>query len=160
MRNATGSNALGAMSELKGKKALVVGLAATGLSVSRFLARRGALVSAYDSKPAGAFSSADELRALGVNILTGEANATVDKDAELVIVSPGVPYDNAILVGARERGARVISEIELAFDYMDAPVVAIAGTNGKTTTTELIGEIFKRAGRKTFVGGNIGTPAI
>lgn len=149
-----------AASELKGRKALVAGLAATGLSVARFLVKCGADVRAYDSRPMESLPGADVLEGMGVSFVTGAADPGMAGDAALVVVSPGVPFDNAVLVSARKRGAVVISEVELAFRYADAPVVAIAGTNGKTTTTELVGAIFKKAGMAAFVGGNIGTPAI
>ncbi len=147
--------------DLKDKKILVVGLARTGAAVARFLAERGARVTVSDSK--GREALVDFLEALsGLDIayeLGGHGDDTF-RAADLIVVSPGVPMNIAPLTLARNSGVPVISEIELAYRYIDAPIAAITGTNGKTTTTTLTGEIFRKCGFSTFVGGNIGNPLI
>lgn len=145
---------------LSGRRALVVGLAATGLSAARFLKKCGAVVIATDSKPLKDIPAAEELNSLGIEVKAGGHEGLEALGFDLVIVSPGVPHDLKLLCDLRDLGAEVISDIELAFRFIDAPVIAIAGTNGKTTTTTLLGEVLKDAGKKVFVGGNIGTPAV
>ncbi|MBI4950076.1 MAG: UDP-N-acetylmuramoyl-L-alanine--D-glutamate ligase [Deltaproteobacteria bacterium] len=149
-----------AMEALNGRRALVVGLAATGLSSARFLKKCGAVVTATDSKLLKDIPAADELNALGIEVKAGGHEGLEKGGFDLVIVSPGVPHGLKVLRDLRDLGAEVISDVELAYRFMDAPVIAIAGTNGKTTTTTLLGEVLKDAGKKVFVGGNIGTPAV
>jgi UDP-N-acetylmuramoylalanine--D-glutamate ligase len=145
--------------ELNGKQVVVVGLARTGVSVARFLAARGARVTVTDMKPADALQDhVDALAGLDLQLQLGGHDLDRFRTADLVVVSPGVPMDVPPLAAAREGGGAVISEIELASRFIAAPIVAITGTNGKTTTTTLTGEIFRAAGRATFVGGNIGNP--
>jgi UDP-N-acetylmuramoylalanine--D-glutamate ligase len=145
---------------LSGINALVVGIASTGISCSRFLRKSGAIVTATDSRPEHELKGLDPLKRIGVNIVAGGHEGVSLDGVQLAIVSPGVPQDAGILNALRKRGAEAISDIELAYLFMDSPVVAVAGTNGKSTTVSLIGEVLKEAGRKVFVGGNIGTPAI
>ncbi len=149
-----------AASSLSGKRALVVGLALTGAASARLLKRCGATVTATDSKGLAELPQAKELQGYGVEIKAGGHEGIDPSSFDLVIVSPGVPFDLPLLEGARRGGAEVISDIELAYRFIDAPVLAIAGTNGKTTTTTLLGKVFEDAGKKVFVGGNIGTPAV
>lgn len=147
--------------ELKGKNILVVGLARTGTAVVRFLAERGARVTVTDMK--GEAELADCLSALaGLPVVyqLGRHDEQAFRTADLIVVSPGVPMDIPPLVAARGAGRRIISEIELAAAFITAPLVGITGTNGKTTTTTLTGEIFRASGFTTFVGGNIGNPLI
>ncbi|HXG50095.1 MAG TPA: UDP-N-acetylmuramoyl-L-alanine--D-glutamate ligase [candidate division Zixibacteria bacterium] len=147
--------------ELKNKKIMVVGLARTGLETARFLARKGADVVVSDRR--GADELAEGIRGLaGLPVryrLGGEDPAWI-KGLDLVVPSPGVAADNPLLVAAARRGVEVLSEIELASRFIAAPLVAVTGTNGKSTTTTLIGEMLERDGRKVFVGGNIGAPLI
>ncbi|MEK6532082.1 MAG: UDP-N-acetylmuramoyl-L-alanine--D-glutamate ligase [Deltaproteobacteria bacterium] len=145
---------------LSGVSALVVGIASTGVSCARFLRKCGADVVATDSRPAEEIPEVDGLKALGVKITAGGHEGVDLNPTGLVIVSPGVPYNIPLLAAARQAGAHVISDIELAYLFIDSPIVAIAGTNGKTTTTTLIGEMLKDAGIRAFVGGNIGRPVI
>jgi UDP-N-acetylmuramoylalanine--D-glutamate ligase len=145
--------------ELTGKHIVVVGLARTGVSVTRFLVSRGARVVVTDMK--GRELLQEHLAALAgvqVELQLGGHDLATFRGADLVVVSPGVPMDIPPLVESRRAGVPVISEIELAARFITAPMVAITGTNGKTTTTTLVGEIFRHAGRETFVGGNIGNP--
>jgi len=147
--------------ELIDKKILVVGLARTGAATARLLAERGARVTVSDNRVRGAL--ADFLAMLSDLEITYEFGGHGDEtftSADLIVVSPGVPMNIAPLELARKRNVPVISEIELAYAFLDAPIAAITGTNGKTTTTSLTGAIFRSCGFKTFVGGNIGNPLI
>ncbi|MFA7467128.1 MAG: UDP-N-acetylmuramoyl-L-alanine--D-glutamate ligase [Desulfotomaculaceae bacterium] len=147
--------------KLKGKKVLVVGAAKTGLSTARFLLRRGADVTVTDSKEKDKFNGdLDELLKNGVRAVLGNYPDVQPGIYDLLVVSPGVPPSVAPLVSARQQGIPVTGELELVYRYARTPIVAITGTNGKTTTTSLVGEIFKAAGRRTLVGGNIGTTLV
>jgi UDP-N-acetylmuramoylalanine--D-glutamate ligase len=147
--------------EFKNKKIVVVGLARTGAAVARFLSERGAFVTVTDLKDKEALAPfLERLAGLSINLELGRHEEHSFLTADLIVVSPGVPMEIAPLELARARKRRVISEIELAGIFIDAPMVAITGTNGKTTTTTLTGEIFRACGYKTFVGGNIGNPLI
>jgi UDP-N-acetylmuramoylalanine--D-glutamate ligase len=147
--------------DLKGKNFLVIGLARTGLECARFLAQRGAGVlvsdqrSRVDLKP-----GIESLAGLAVDYrLGGEQTRWLD-GVDYVVPSPGVPQDNVLLKQAVARAIPVLSEIELACRFFPAPIVAITGTNGKSTTTTLIGEMLKASGKRTFIGGNLGTPFV
>jgi UDP-N-acetylmuramoylalanine--D-glutamate ligase len=147
--------------ELKNKHILVVGLARTGVSVARFLASRGAVITVTDMRTGEQLS--DHMSALaGLPIIweLGRHDDASFTGSDLIVVSPGVPMDLPQLVMAGKAGRQIISEIELASCFITAPLVAITGTNGKTTTTTLVGEIFKANGFATYVGGNIGDPLI
>ncbi len=145
--------------DLRGKKTLVVGLGRSGVAASRLLLRNGAVVTATDGSHLEKLSDeARGLSAYGVKIEAGGHRNESFISSDLIILSPGVPKEIKPLAMAREHGIRIISEIELAFRFLDAPVIAITGSNGKSTTTTLIGEILKTQGCKVFVGGNIGTP--
>jgi UDP-N-acetylmuramoylalanine--D-glutamate ligase len=147
--------------ELRDKRILVVGLARTGVAVARFLAERGARVTVTDMKDATALAPyLEELAGLPVSYELGGHEGQSFLLAELIVVSPGVPPEIEPLLLARAQRRPVISEIELASRFIAAPLVAITGTNGKTTTTTLTGEIFRACGFTTFVGGNIGNPLI
>ena len=147
--------------ELNGKRVLVVGLGKSGVASAIFLKQHGARVTVSDTK------SGDELRneipALldhGITVETGGHGERTFRGQDLIVVSPGVPVDAPPLVQARSAGEMVIGEIELAAQFLPGPLVAITGSNGKTTTTTLAGEIMTAGGFPTLVGGNIGTPAI
>jgi UDP-N-acetylmuramoylalanine--D-glutamate ligase len=147
--------------ELTGKRVLVVGLGRSGVASALFLQSRGARVTVSDAK------SEDQLREqiptlldAGIAVETGAHGERTFRDQDLIVVSPGVPVDAEPLVQARALGQPVIGEIELASQFLPGPIVAITGSNGKTTTTTLVGEILASSGVKTLVGGNIGTPAI
>lgn len=147
--------------ELKDKKILVVGLARTGASVARFLAGRGARVTVTDKREREAVASfIESLQGRDITFELGRHGDETFLRADMIVVSPGVPMDIPQLRLAASQGIPVISEIELAYRFIEAPIAAITGTNGKTTTTTLTGEIFKGCGFTTFVGGNIGKPLI
>jgi UDP-N-acetylmuramoylalanine--D-glutamate ligase len=147
--------------ELEGKKVLVVGAGRSGVASARFCAARGALVVLNDRKEFIDWPN-DALALKGgvVKLLAGEAPSWLLDQVELVVVSPGVPLKSIPIRYAERAGAEVIGEIELAWRYLRGRVVGITGTNGKTTTTTLVGELLKDAGLPTQVGGNIGTPLV
>ena len=147
--------------DLNGKKVLVIGLARTGRECARFLARQGAQVSVSDLRGAEALKpEMDALAGLPISFrLGGEETSWLDA-MDYVVPSPGVPMDNLMLREAVARRIPVLSEIELAQRFFRAPLIAITGTNGKSTTTTLIGAMLKADGRKTFLGGNLGAPFI
>ena len=150
----------GSKIDLKGKNILVVGLAKTWISVAKFLNELGAVVTATDILPESKVKGIGELRNIGVKAETGKHSLKYFLDAELIVLSPGVPPDIAQLQEAMGKGVEIISEIELAFNFIEEPIIAVAGTNGKTTATTLLGKVFEDAGKKVFVGGNIGLPLI
>ena len=146
---------------IEGKKIVVVGLGVTGRATARFLNSRGAVVSAVDSADRETLADAvAEMAAIGVETQTGPHRAALFSDADLIVVSPGVPHTLAPLAEAAARGVPLIGEIELAARFLIRPMIAVSGTNGKTTTTTLIGRMLEKAGRRVFVGGNIGNPLI
>jgi len=147
--------------ELLGKRTLVVGLARTGVAVARFLRMQGAEVTITDMKDETALEPfLAQLEGLKINLELGRHVPESFQRADLIVVSPGVPMDIKPLQLSRAEQRPIIGEVELAGRYIDAPIIAITGTNGKTTTTTLIGEICRSCGYKTFVGGNIGNPLI
>ncbi|MBU2228284.1 MAG: UDP-N-acetylmuramoyl-L-alanine--D-glutamate ligase [Proteobacteria bacterium] len=146
---------------LKGQKVVIIGIGKTGRATARFLAGRGARITITDEKPAAAWGEAKvELEALPAEMTFAPYGPEVLAGADLVIPSPGVYPANPILAEALRREIPVLSEIELAWRFLKTPLVAVTGTNGKTTVTTLIGEMLRAAGIKAFVGGNIGTPLI
>jgi UDP-N-acetylmuramoylalanine--D-glutamate ligase len=148
------------LSELSGKRVVVVGLGASGVAAARLCLRRGARVVANDSKPASALSAeARSLEASGAQIVAGGHEEARLLDADLIVVSPGVP-PLPELAAASRKGIRIWGEVELAVRSMvhSAPVVAVGGTNGKSTTTSLVGALLAAHGLRTFVGGNLGEP--
>lgn len=147
--------------KLKDKKVLVVGLAKTGVACAKFLASKGARVTVTDMRSETALAGQlTELAGLAITMELEQHNETSFLNSDLIVTSPGVPMDLPQLVLAQQTGVEIISEIELASRFIDVPLVAITGTNGKTTTTTLLGAIFKHNGYHTFVGGNIGNPLI
>ncbi len=148
--------------DVKGKRILVVGLGKSGVASALFLQSRGARVTVSDAKSEDQLGGVEILALLdrGITVETGKHGERTFRDQELIVVSPGVPGDVAPLEQARRLGIPVIGEIELTARFLKGNVVAITGSNGKTTTTTLTGEIIASGGRKTLVGGNIGTPAI
>jgi UDP-N-acetylmuramoylalanine--D-glutamate ligase len=147
--------------DLNNKRVLVVGLGRSGVASALFLKAHGARVTVTDSKSQEQLR--EEIPALldqGIAVETGGHGERTFQNQDLIVVSPGVPVDAPPLVQARALGETVIGEVELAAQFLPGPVVAITGSNGKTTTTTLVGEILQKSGLETLVGGNIGTPAI
>ena len=146
--------------KLEGKRVLLIGLAKTGISTIKFLSCKGAKVTVNDIKSKDQVEDIlEELEGLDVDYILGSHPEDIE-DMELVVLSPGVPTDIKLVNTLRAKGIQIISEIELAYRFSKAPFVGITGTNGKTTTTSLVGEIFKLSKHETFVVGNIGRPAI
>jgi len=149
------------MMELKGKKVLVVGLGKSGLAAALFLRHKGAQVTVSDVRSAE--SLAKEIPALleeGIMVEAGGHGLLTFRRQDLIVVSPGVPLDTPELVQARNLGLPIIGELELAARFLKGRILAITGSNGKTTTTALTGEILKEAGLPTLVAGNIGVPVV
>ena len=147
--------------ELKGKKVLVVGLGKSGLAAALFLRHRGAQVTVSDVRSAEAL--AKDIPALldeGIMVETGGHGLLTFRRQDLIVVSPGVPLNTPELAQVKSFGLPVIGELELAARFIKGRILAITGSNGKTTTTALVGEILKAADLPTLVGGNIGVPVI
>jgi UDP-N-acetylmuramoylalanine--D-glutamate ligase len=147
--------------ELKGKKVLVVGLGKSGLAAALFLRAKGAHVTVSDMRSASAL--AREIPALlehGISVESGGHGLLTFRRQDLIVVSPGVPMDTPELVQVKAFGLQIIGELELAAQYLKGSILAITGSNGKTTTTALTGEIMAAAGIETQVGGNIGVPVV
>jgi UDP-N-acetylmuramoylalanine--D-glutamate ligase len=143
--------------DLAQKKVLVVGLGRSGLGAARLCLERGARVTATDNRrPDQLAEVAAELGGRATLELGGHREESF-VGADLIVLSPGVP-ELPQLAAARRRGVPVLGELELAFRFVDAPLVAITGTNGKSTTTSLLGAMVEASGRPTFVGGNLGCP--
>ncbi len=149
------------MMEIRNKRILLVGAGKSGLSAALFLRRQGAQVTLSDSRSAEALEhEISVLRDAGVTVEAGPHRVDTFLRQDLIVVSPGVPVDTPELVQACEAGVSIIGELELASRFLQGPVLAVTGSNGKTTTTTLLGKIFADAGLPTLVGGNIGTPVI
>jgi len=147
--------------DVTGKKVLVMGAARSGIASAKFLAARGAIVALNDAKPFEEWSAAAQaLRSEGIGCLGGDTPSWLLDQTQLLVISPGVPTKAIPMRYAERAGAEVIGEIELASRYLKGRIAAITGSNGKTTTTGLTGELLKDAGLPTQVGGNIGTPLI
>lgn len=147
--------------DLAGKRVLVVGLARTGIVTALFSAGYGATVTATDERPEMELhETAAKLRAAGVTLELGGHHAESFLDQDLIVVSPGVPAKLPELELARARGTPIWSEIELAWRFLRGKLIAITGSNGKTTTTSLVAHILQTAGIPTLIGGNIGTPLL
>lgn len=148
--------------DVQGKKITVIGLGKSGFSAAKWLSRQGADVTVSDVKEAGELDPGvtGELVRLGVTLQTGGHGRETLLGSDLIVVSPGVPHDMEPLSAARSRGIPILGELELASRWIDIPLLAVTGTNGKSTVTSLLGSLVRNAGYKTFVGGNIGTPLI
>jgi UDP-N-acetylmuramoylalanine--D-glutamate ligase len=149
------------MLELKGKKVLVVGLGKSGMAAALFLRHHGAKVTVSDVRSAE--DLAKEIPALleeGIMVEAGGHGLLTFRRQDLIVVSPGVPLDTPELAQARDLGLPVIGELELAARFLKGKMLAVTGSNGKTTTTTLLGEILKEGGLPTLVGGNIGVPVV
>ncbi|MBK9216285.1 MAG: UDP-N-acetylmuramoyl-L-alanine--D-glutamate ligase [Chloracidobacterium sp.] len=147
---------------IRGRKALVLGAGKSGIESARFLAARGATVALHDKKPVEEWS--DEARGLkashAVGLIGGDIPSWLLDQIDLVVISPGVPTNTVPARYVDRKDGEVIGEVELAYRFMKGRIVGITGSNGKTTTTALIGELLKTADIPTQVGGNIGTPLL
>lgn len=143
---------------LRDRRVGVVGLAKSGVAAARLCAREGARIVGVDQRAEAELADAMALRDLGVELITGGHGGDVLRRCDLVVVSPGVPLCVAEVAAAARAGIPVVGEVELASWFLDAPLVGITGTNGKSTTTALAGHLFAASGRRVFVGGNLGRP--
>jgi UDP-N-acetylmuramoylalanine--D-glutamate ligase len=146
------------MIDVKNKRVLVVGLGKSGLAAAHFLKERGARVTVSDARPATLIAELSELLDQGFMVEAGSHGLLTFRRQDLIVVSPGVPMSTPVLTQVRAMGAHIIGELELGAQFLQGEVIAVTGSNGKTTTTSLLGEILKAAGRPTLVGGNIGLP--
>jgi UDP-N-acetylmuramoylalanine--D-glutamate ligase len=148
--------------EIAGRKALVLGAGKSGVESARFLARHGAVVALHDKKEVEGWSeTARSLKeAHNIALISGPIPSLLLDQIDLVVISPGVPTNTIPARYVDRKDGEVIGEIELAYRFLKGRIVGITGSNGKTTTTTLIGEILKEAGIPTLVGGNIGTPLL
>lgn len=148
--------------ELKNKKVLVIGAAKSGIASALFLRSHGALVFLNDIKTSEELNNdvLTDLKKNGVELVLGKHADVTELAVDFIVVSPGVPFSIPPIEAALKQGVPVLSEMELAARFTKAPMIAITGTNGKTTTTSLIGKIFADNGQRVFVGGNIGVPFI
>jgi len=147
--------------DLKGKKVLVVGLARTGIATAKFLKAKGSLVTVTEVKPKEEMKEAVQaLKGMDISTEWGGHQTETFLKQDIIVVSPGVDLNIEPIQKAIKHGVRVVSEIELAYHFIHAPIIAVTGTNGKTTTTLLVGEMLKEDGRKVGVGGNVGEPLI
>lgn len=143
------------------KRVLVVGLARSGRAAAEFFHRRGAVVTVSDARPPWSFESEiSELLARKIGVEFGQNGVDTFVRQDLIVASPGVPWNLPALAAARERGIPVVAEVEAASWYLRGRLVGVTGSNGKTTTTSLIGRMLEASGYATFVGGNIGVPMI
>jgi UDP-N-acetylmuramoylalanine--D-glutamate ligase len=146
--------------EVAGKKIVVIGMGKTGIAAAAFLGGLGATVVAVDEKPSRQWGEAFDSMAGQPWITVGSYDVTMLDGIDMVVPSPGIPPYHDILAAAQKRNIPIESEIELAYRFIKVPIIAVTGTNGKTTTTSLLGKILVHAGKKVFVGGNIGNPLI
>ena len=148
--------------ELKGKKCIVVGAGKSGISAASFLASLGARVVLNDQADCVASPALAQLEKDGIDFVGGGHLPELFSDRELIVLSPGVPASAyplaSLLADAEKRGTEVISELELGYRFVDATIIAVTGTNGKSTVTTLLETILAKAGKKVFAGGNLGTP--
>jgi len=146
---------------LNKKRVLIVGMGRSGIAAARFATARGAQVTVNDAaEPDQLGDAMGELAALGSDVVTGHHPVDLFTASDLVVLSPGVPHDIGAVRAAAAAGVPVMGEFALACRFIREPLVAVTGTNGKTTVTSLLGEMMTRSGKKVFVGGNIGTPLI
>lgn len=146
---------------LDGKKTLVLGAGKSGAASARFLAKRGAKVALYDKKPVAEWSeNARSLKAENIGLIDGQIPSWLLDQIDLVVISPGIPTSVVPARYVERKDGEVIGEVELAYRFLKGRIVGITGSNGKTTTTTLIGELLKNAGIETQIGGNIGTPLV
>ena len=148
--------------KIDGRRALVLGAGKSGVVSARFLAERGAVVALHDKKPIEEWT--EDARSLketsNVGLLTDQVPSWLLDQIDLVVISPGVPTNAIPARYVDRKDGEVIGEVELAYRFIKGRIVGITGSNGKTTTTTLIGELLKNAGMSTQVGGNIGTPLL
>ena len=148
------------ISNFENKKVLVLGLARSGQAAARLLAKLGAIVTVNDGKPFDENPSAQALLEEGIKVVCGSHPLELlDEEFALMVKNPGIPYSNAMVQKAQEKNIPIWTEVELAGLVSEAPIVGITGSNGKTTTTTMIAEVFNHSGKSGLLAGNIGFPA-
>lgn len=146
--------------QFENKKVLVLGLARSGESAARLLAKLGAIVTVNDGKPLEENQSAQTLLEEGIRVICGSHPLELlDEDFALMVKNPGIPYSNPMVARALEKGLPILTEVELAYLISEAPIIAITGSNGKTTTTTMIADVLTAGGQSALLSGNIGFPA-
>lgn len=146
--------------DYRDKKIVIIGAGSTGCSLTQFFCAQGAQVTLSDNRSADLLNHLDGLAQLGVTLDLGGHTHALFMEADLIVVSPGVPLNIPVLNACREHSVPVLGEIEIAWGELAGTVIAITGTNGKSTVTTLVGEMIKDWGQKVFVGGNLGTPLV
>jgi len=145
----------------KNTKVLIVGFGRTCISAARFLSGIGCKINISDHRKVSELTGPlQSLKDMEINLEFGQHNEKTFLSNDWILVSPGVPMNIQPLVKARSKGIPILSDIELAYQITGLPIIAVTGTNGKTTTTTLLGEILQNAGKKVFIGGNIGVPVL
>jgi UDP-N-acetylmuramoylalanine--D-glutamate ligase len=142
------------------KHIVIIGAGATGRSLVRFFKKRGATVAVSDNRFAGELTGLEELEASGVKLDLGGHTPSLFATADMVVISPGVPTDIEVVESCRRQGVPVLGEVEIAWRELTGTMIAITGTNGKSTVTTLVGEMLKSWGKKVFIGGNLGIPLV
>jgi len=146
--------------EYRDKKIVIIGAGSTGRSLARFFLARGAQVVLSDRRSAECFDDLEELLSQGIQLDLGGHTLEQFLAADLVAVSPGVPLDIPVLDACQNNKIAMLGEVEIAWHELSGTMIAITGTNGKSTVTSLIGEMLKAWGQNAFVGGNLGIPLI
>ncbi len=142
------------------KKVLVLGLAKSGVCAAQLLHKLGAFVTVNDKKPISENPEAQGLIEQGIKVICGDHPLDLlDEGFQFIVKNPGIPYSNPLIKGAVERGIPVLTEVELAYQISEAPIIGITGTNGKTTTTTLIHKILEAGNKNPLIAGNIGQVA-
>ncbi|MDF2644939.1 MAG: UDP-N-acetylmuramoylalanine--D-glutamate ligase [Paenibacillus sp.] len=143
--------------DYRGLEVIILGLARSGVAAAKLFHQKGALVTVNDKKERSACPEADELEALGISVVCGlHPESLVHAGISLVVKNPGIPYTVEPIRKAEELGIEVVTEVEVAYQFCEAPIIGITGSNGKTTTTTLIGLMLDAAGLSPVVAGNIG----
>ncbi|GAA6818020.1 hypothetical protein HpBTM60_05160 [Helicobacter pylori] len=141
---------------LEGKNVLVIGLAKSGYEAAKLLTRLGANVVVNDGKDLTQDSHAKDLENIGVKVIGGEHPLSLLDNEPIIFKNPGIPYTVPILQEAQNRGLKILTEVELSYLVSEAPIIGVTGTNGKTTVTSLIGDIFQKSRLVGRMSGNIG----
>lgn len=145
--------------DYEGQRVVVLGLARSGVAAAKLFHQAGAIVTASDRKEKDECPEAAELEALGIEVICGgHPDTMLDKQVQLLVKNPGIPYSAAVIRQAEQLGIEIVTEVEVAYQICPAPIIGITGSNGKTTTTTLIGLMLESAGLHPIVAGNIGRP--
>ena len=155
-------NALEYKRKIKGKTVSVIGIGVSNVPLIKFLLEAGAIVTAHDKRSSEELGDIySELKVLGAEFILGEDYLkNIPIDAEVIFRTPGLRPDVPELLKVTKRGGTITSEMELFFELCPCPIIAVTGSDGKTTTTSLIGEMLKKEGYNTYIGGNIGNPLL